>query len=106
MGGLAGALECFRVATFAAQFERFKVFVPRALWDFGPRFDPESETIQVFETDVAIAYWLDQMISQGRGKPATKFRSAASLTKDKTAEFVTQPFRFFRSSAARKRSAG
>jgi len=58
---LAREEKRLRISAFTAKFERAKVFVPRSLEYIWFRLYPNSQSIEILQTDLAIMHTLYQM---------------------------------------------
>ena len=106
--------ECLWKLTFAADLERSKVLVPRAIRRLRLRFPPQFQLVEVFRWDLPVRDTIKQVLSKTRWKIGppnprhhspnviranssfNRFRSAAS--RDSVSRFTSEKKRSFSAS--------
>ena len=85
----------FRMSAFPAKLERTKVLVPRSLGYIRLRLYPNSQSIEILQTDLAVMHTFLPDGRESLPAAATAFRSVASFTEHKATEFIAQTLHLF-----------
>jgi|ERR1700722_4334912 hypothetical protein len=65
--------ERLRKSAFTTELERPEIPIPRSFRDDRLRFDPETQSIQVFQSDLAVVHSLHKMVANTCGKAGPAF---------------------------------